>query len=407
MAKLFKDFKYNLTVSDFINRGGQSYIIVNNAFFTIPSGAVYNESVAVSSSHTIIENSDIIIQSAVVLTSDHLFALQNALDQLGLISLATDATVSNQNTALIEVLANLSVDHAVVVLGGSDYNNAIVLSQDVAVANQMNALINASVALSQDLTISNQNTIDAVGVVILSQDVAAGVINIAGINGAIILSSDNAIANQTAVLLNGALNLSADGVFSNANNVVMSEQLNLQTESDLSDAYLSDYLKTIAYLTDNNIEITYDLFSELLMQLVAMSQLSFEYSKEILVAVEMQLDNQLLFDLFLDAYNEIIFTSEAGIMTVADVLSIINVTFGLDLNAEIIVSAAKLFDGDIIINAAAIVSFIGEVMDYSQNEILLFPSKITTNILLKSMICNLFFEKSKITNELKTNSKIK
>ena len=343
-------------------------VILNNDFFGVQqsSGTIYDDVLTLSSSHLASTLSDASVNASVVLIQD--------------------AVVSNQNNLLIGVNASLNSDFGVGFLTKVESNNSISLNLDVV--NE----------LADNLDFLNALAIDSVGEVASEPTVSLSAI--------ISLSSDGVASISSFVNINLVALLDSDSELNNAVLVSMNGDMSLQTSSSMLDNAVEDYLKNIVLLTDNSVEFTYEAFSNVVIQLFALSQVSVSNHASLLSQIALMMNNQVLFDAFYEIYSNTVLASEAEMLVGSEVLKIINELFSLNLDSQTIFEVEKLLNDGILLSVTAFVEFIIEVVaaDYSQNEIIQLNSLITNNLLFKSMITVLLLKNTVITSQISTSS---
>ena len=328
MAKLFKDFKTNYTVTYFVKKdsSGVSYVVLNNGFFEQPTGVIYNE----------------------------------------VISLIND----NSLNTLFNVEINPSVS----------------ISQNIDILNANNLLLNSNTSVN----------------------------------------SNSEILSTSIIEINQSISLNQVSEINNNVNLEINQSTNLLTDSNFDEQAGGTVNDGVLYLTDNNIEVNSEKFINLLTELyqsATFENLSLiEYSKQI----ETQIENNVLFDLFLEAFYYI--SLSGNTITDFEVLNIIDTVFDLNTNTNIVFSSLTNQLGNSVFEINANILFDGFVfrIDYTKREFVYLKSKITNNKktlslitnykeifsnldnekILKSNITNDYICKSLITNNKKLKSKI-
>ena len=383
-------------------------VVLNNEFFTVQqsSGTIYDAVLTLSSSHLASTLSDASVNASVVLIQD--------------------AIVSNQNNLLIGVNASLNSDFGVGFLTKVDIFHAIDLSQNTTIFNSKSLALNEFVALSFASSMLLLNTVESNNSISLNLDVVNELADNLDFLNALAIESVGEIASEPAVSLSAIISLSSDGVASissfvninlvalldsdselnNAVLVSMNGDMSLQTSSSMMDNVGEDYLKNIVLLTGNNVEFTYEAFSDVVIQLFALSQVSISNHASLLSQIALMMNNQVLFDAFYEIYSNTVLASEAEMVVGSEVLKIINELFSLNLDSQTMFEVEKLLNDGILLSVTAFVEFIIEVVtvDYSQNEIIQLNSLITNNLLFKSMITVLLLKNTVITSQISTSS---
>ena len=403
-------------------------VVLNNEFFTVQqsSGTIYDDVLTLSSSHLASTLSDASVNASVVLIQDAVVSNQNLLDIAGVVILSSDHAVSNQNNVLIGVNASLNSDFGVGFLTKVDIFHAIDLSQNTTISNSKSLALNEFVALSFANSMLLLNTVESNNSISLNLDVVNELTDNLDFLNALTIDSVGEIASEPTVSLSTIISLSSDGVASissfvninlvalldsdselnNAVLVSMNGDMSLQTSSSMLDNAVEDYLKNIVLLTDNNVEFTHEAFSDVVIQLFALSQVSISNHASLLSQIALMMNNQVLFDAFYEIYSNTVLASEAEMLVGSEVLKIINELFSLNLDSQTMFEVEKLLNDGILLSVTAFVEFIIEVVaaDYSQNEIIQLNSLITNNLLFKSMITVLLLKNTVITSQLSTSS---
>ena len=403
-------------------------VVLNNEFFTVQqsSGTIYDDVLTLSSSHLASTLSDASVNASVVLIQDAVVSNQNLLDIAGVVILSSDHAVSNQNNVFIGVNASLNSDFVVGFLTKVDNFNAIDLSQNTTIYNSKSLALNEFVALSFASSMLLLNTVESNNSISLNLDVVNELTDNLDFLNALTIDSVGEIASEPTVSLSAIISLSSDGVASissfvninlvalldsdselnNAVLVSMNGDMSLQTSSSMLDNAVEDYLKNIVLLTDNNVEFTHEAFSDVVIQLFALSQVSISNHASLLSQIALMMNNQVLFDAFYEIYSNTVLASEAEMLVGSEVLKIINELFSLNLDSQTMFEVEKLLNDGILLSVTAFVEFIIEVVaaDYSQNEIIQLNSLITNNLLFKSMITVLLLKNTVITSQISTSS---
>ena len=403
-------------------------VVLNNEFFTVQqsSGTIYDDVLTLSSSHLASTLSDASVNASVVLIQDAVVSNQNLLDIAGVVILSSDHAVSNQNNVLIGVNASLNSDFGVGFLTKVDIFHAIDLSQHATIFNSKSLNLNEFVALSFANSMLLLNTVESNNSISLNLDVVNELTDNLDFLNALTIDSVGEIASEPTVSLSTIISLSSDGVASissfvninlvalldsdselnNAVLVSMNGDMSLQTSSSMLDNAVEDYLKNIVLLTDNNVEFTHEAFSDVVIQLFALSQVSISNHASLLSQIALMMNNQVLFDAFYEIYSNTVLASEAEMLVGSEVLKIINELFSLNLDSQTIFEVEKLLNDGVLLSVTAFVEFIIEVVtaDYSQNEIIQLNSLITNNLLFKSMITVLLLKNTVITSQISTSS---
>ena len=403
-------------------------VVLNNEFFTVQqsSGTIYDAVLTLSSSHLASTLSDASVNASVVLIQDAVISNQNLLDIAGVVILSSDHAVSNQNNVLIGVNASLNSDFGVGFLTKVDIFHAIDLSQNATIFNSKSLNLNEFVALSFANSMLLLNTVESNNSISLNLDVVNELTDNLDFLNALTIDSVGEVASEPTVSLSAIISLSSDGVASissfvninlvalldsdselnNAVLVSMNGDMSLQTSSSMLDNAGEDYLKNIVLLTDNNVEFTHEAFSDVVIQLFALSQVSISNHASLLSQIALMMNNQVLFDAFYEIYSNTVLASEAEMLVGSEVLKIINELFSLNLDSQTMFEVEKLLNDGILLSVTAFVEFIIEVVtvDYSQNEIIQLNSLITNNLLFKSMITVLLLKNTVITSQLSTSS---
>ena len=343
-------------------------VVLNNEFFTVQqsSGTIYDAVLTLSSSHLASTLSDASVNASVVLIQD--------------------AVVSNQNNLLIGVNASLNADFGVGFLTKVESNNSISLNLDVVNELADNLDFLNALAIESVGEIASELTVSLSAIISLSSDGVASISSFVNINLVALLDSDSELNNAVLVSMNG--------------------DMSLQTSSSMMDNVGEDYLKNIVLLTGNNVEFTYESFSDVVIQLFALSQVSISNHASLLSQIALMMNNQVLFDAFYEIYSNTVLASEAEMVVGSEVLKIINELFSLNLDSQTMFEVEKLLNDGILLSVTALVEFIIEVVaaDYSQNEIIQLNSLITNNLLFKSMITVLLLKNTVITSQISTSS---
>ena len=403
-------------------------VVLNNEFFTVQqsSGTIYDDVLTLSSSHLASTLSDASVNASIVLIQDAVVSNQNLLDIAGVVILSSDHAVSNQNNLFIGVNASLNSDFVVGFLTKVDIFHAIDLSQNTTISNSKSLALNEFVALSFASSVLLLNTVESNNSISLNLDVVNELTDNLDFLNALTIDSVGEIASEPTVSLSAIISLSSDGVASissfvninlvalldsdselnNAALVSMNGDMSLQTSSSMLDNAVEDYLKNIVLLTDNSVEFTYEAFSNVVIQLFALSQVSVSNHASLLSQIALMMNNQVLFDAFYEIYSNTVLASEAEMLVGSEVLKIINELFSLNLDSQTIFEVEKLLNDGILLSVTAFVEFIIEVVaaDYSQNEIIQLNSLITNNLLFKSMITVLLLKNTVITSQISTSS---
>ena len=403
-------------------------VILNNDFFGVQesSGTIYDAVLTLSSSHLASTLSDASVNASVVLIQDAIASMQNLSNMIGVVVLSSDHAVSNQNNVLIGVNASLNSDFGVGFLTKVDIFHTIDLSQNATIFNSKSLALNEFVALSFANSMLLLDTVESNNSISLNLDVVNELTDNLDFLNALTIDSVGEIATEPSVSLSAIISLSSDGVASissfvninlvalldsdselnNAVLVSMNGDMSLQTSSSMLDNAGGDYLKNIVLLTDNNVEFTYEAFSDVVIQLFALSQVSISNHASLLSQIALMMNNQVLFDAFYEIYSNTVLASEAEMLVGSEVLKIINELFSLNLDSQTMFEVEKLLNDGILLSVTAFVEFIIEVVtvDYSQNEIIQLNSLITNNLLFKSMITVLLLKNTVITSQISTSS---
>lgn len=382
------------------------------SFTTSVGSPQYNESISLSSANSISAFFDAILVASITLSSDNTVVNTSIADLLAVANVSSVNQMSAINNLISEVSATISQDSTISNIGGLDFNNTITLSSDNAIVPLLELILNQSTSLGIDTQISknsnldgvanvlllsdnmiipvpdliiNQNTaisidtqiseignIDMVPTTTISQDSQiASVTNLDAQNN-IGLQTDNVFVGASSLIINSIAILQSDSVIVNSNNVSMSEALNFTTDSSLLDNNISSLVNDIVYLIDGQVSFTYDGFAEIVAQLIALSQLNISNTADILSQIELQIDNQVVFDLFMEAYSIINLSGETA--TTFDIVSVINTVFDLNISSDILIEIASVINNNVTFSISTGIEAIDELSlssnTYFENTIL-------------------------------------
>lgn len=397
----------------------------------------YNDSVSLNSMHQCEESYILELSESLSINSDSEIIQENINDLQANTSIDSINQFSNSNNLISEVSATISQESNMSNIGGLDFNNVITLYSDnnvtpvsdltinqntsisidaqisevgnidvpvsttLSSVNQLSSLLSlileTNATISSDHSISKSGNVDMVPTVAITQDsqISSGT-NLDAQNN-IGLQTDNGIIGASSLIINSIAVLQSDSAIVNSNNVSMSEALNFTTDSSLLDNNIGSLVNDIVYLIDGQVSFTYDEFSTMVVDLVSISQMSIEESVTKLAQMQLQLNNDILFGLVMEIYNQISIVSDAGLITVAEVISIINSVLNLGASADSIYSCVQIFNEDYVdLRINTIINFIADLnrTDFSNNEILALKSLITSSFILKSSICDVLLNKS-------------
>lgn len=345
------------------------------------------------------------IMALISLSSDNTLVSATTLDINMNLSLVTDSQIVTTNVSDLIALASVSSSADVLTIGALISEAITSLNLDSITSTGNNISLNGSLVLSSDNAIVVSTLLDAAIEVSLTMLTDTQIIPIANINAvaSALLQSDNLVSVLNTIDMNSSIEIQSQNILSNATTVDFLAQLSLQTDSSIADNNLTSYMQNIALLTSNNIAFTYDEFSTMVVDLVSISQMSIEESVTKLAQMQLQLNNDVLFGLVIEIYNQISIVSNAGLVTVAEVISIINSVLNLGASADSIYSCVQIFNYDYVdLRINAIINFIADLnrTDFSNNEILALKSLITSSFILKSSICDVLLNKSLLVEKL-------
>ena len=361
---------YNISGADFIWEDlSPASFILNAEFFEIPiviGGITYDVATIISSQHLVNQFADLNVQLGLIFGSEHNFLTFSNVELLQNIALSQNTDILQNVSLIFDAIINLLQNTDVLNTQNIETNFSALIDSLSQILN------NSTIIADANTSLENNIIIDSLPTVIVNQNLSIG------------LTSDIAVINNLII---------------DANANVASELIFNQSTGGSTDAQ-------IIYLTENNIAIEGGKLVQLLTDLYQNStvqNVSFaEYSASILNKT----DNQILINLFLNAFSEIQLLGTA--ITNFEVLQIIDSIFNLNANSNIVFSDEKEIFVNTEININAGILFDGNTftIDYTKNENVFLQSKITNFVTLYSEITNKTYLRSKITNQITLNSRL-
>lgn len=408
------DIKQSVSLNSENNISGFNNIVSDNTAslgvgvaYENTAGLDFLNTVALVSDNNFQPGSNLSIISQVNLSNDVNTEIGSVLEATALVNLATELQTSSTASLNLDTVLNLITDFQFYSENQNDATGIVNLQSDNEILG--NGILEANA--SADLEICN--SINSIG-------------NI-NFDKSIMLESSGESDSETVLLLSGVISLSGDGIASlvgfihinstvlldsdskvnTALSVSMDEDMSLETSSSMMDNAFEDYLNTIVLLTENDIEFTYEKFSDVVIQLFGLTQVSVSNHAALLSQIELMMNNQVLFDSFQEIYSNVVLGSNAEMLVSSEVFKIINELFSLRLDAQSIFEVSKLFSDGVSLSTKSFIEFLSEVIavDYSNNEILQENSLITNTLIVKSII-NSFLLKNIVMSKISVLSLI-
>lgn len=186
-------------------------------------------------------------------------------------------------------------------------------------------------------------------VITLSSSNVIDFLNQIDFNGAISLINENQIALVNSLLAENNISINSDSSIVVQGGLDMNAETSLITENSFLEQGLSDYLSSTIFISDLGIEVTATQITELALSLISATQVSVDNNSDFINSIEIQMNNDVLFSLFLDCYNELLVSSD--VVTTFDVVNVISSNIGLDISVDAIFEIANFIDSFVSISS--------------------------------------------------------
>jgi len=306
----------------------------------IPVSNVYEESTILSSINLLTTTEELLANGIITLTSNNTIDVANDATVNNSVSIISNNDLSVQSNLDINGNTQLASDSTIDVTGGLDVNDSTSITADTEVNVNNDLTINQNISLIIDNNVNVQSNIEASGIISLTGDGQVGINGNIDVNNSVSLESDLDIVSQNNIIADSSVSLESDGGF--------------------NEQSLADYLNSSILLSDSNIELTTEQIAELTISLLAASQLDVSIDDgEYFKLVSLQMNNQVLFDLFTEAYNSLSLLSET--ITTFDVVLAVSNLLELNINTDVIVEISNILDSAVSLSTVNTIQTEGEV----------------------------------------------
>lgn len=328
-------------------------------------GLDFNNVITLSSDNAIVPLLELVLNQSTSLGIDTQISENSNLDGVANVLLLSDNVIIPVTDLTINQNTSISIDAQVSEVGNIDVPVSTTLSSVNQLSSLLSLILETNATISSDHSISKSGNVDMVPTIAITQDSQISSATNLDAQNNIGLQTDNGIIGASSLIINSIAVLQSDSAIVNSNNVSMSEALNFTTDSSLLDNNIGSLVNDIVYLIDGQVSFTYDGFAEIVAQLIALSQLNISNTADILSQIELQIDNQVVFDLFMEAYSIINLSGETA--TTFDIISVINTVFDLNISSDILVEIASVINNNVTFSINAGIEAVDELSGSSSN----------------------------------------
>jgi hypothetical protein len=350
----------DLSVQSNLNINGDTQL-ASDSTIDVTGGLDVNNSTSITADTEVDVNNDLTINQNISLITDNNVDVQSNIEASGIISLTGDGQVDVNGDLTIDSSITLQNNNTIDVNGNIDVNNSVSLESNNSIETNANSDLNNNISLSSnnflDVNVSND----------LNTSLSLSSNNIIDINsnidatGNVILQTDNIINTVVEATLDNILILESDTDVDLLNNIDASANVSLESDGGFNEQSLADYLNSSILLSEGGIELTTEQIAELTISLLAASQLDVSVDDgEYFKLVSLQMNNQVLFDLFTEAYNSLSLLSET--ITTFDVVLAVSNLLELNINTDVIVEISNILDSAVSLSTVNTIQTEGEVI---------------------------------------------